>query len=171
MTSANVSPRRLSPPWAKCHVFVLFFGAWRGPRVSEGGRTQQFGGVFILICDFQPLLDIGNPPQLPSALNVNLLSITIFLSCLLPPPSTPPLHLPPPSPSGHRSGCSADDLLTNHKMTSPCGGRLSLFDCCWILHSAKPSGLFLGFFFPSTAFISESFSDYSLTSSSGERNE
>lgn len=92
-------------------------GCWGGgggggcsPNVSEGGRTQQFGGVFILICDFQPLLDIGNPLQLPSALNVKLLSITIFFSCLLPLP--PSLYLPPPR--GHGSGGGADDLLVCH---------------------------------------------------------
>lgn len=90
--------------------WFLGFGGCGGvlANVSEGGRTQQFGGVFILICDFQPLLDIGNPLQLPSALNVKLLSITIFFSCLLP--------LPPPStsPPGHGSGGGADDLLVSH---------------------------------------------------------
>lgn len=100
-------------------------GRGRGsPNVSEGGRAQQFGGVFILICDFQPLLDIGNSLQLPAALNVKLLSITIFFSCLLPPP-----------PPGHRSGYGAVDLVCH---SGPASSRDRTQDClllcCWILH-------------------------------------
>lgn len=99
----------------------LCFVFWRLAPAERPGRTQQFEAVFILICDFQPLLDIGNPLQLPAALNVNLLSITIFLftpvaaAATLTPPPVPP---PPPSlvlPRG--GGAPAAALMTSSPIT------------------------------------------------------
>lgn len=64
-------PRGLSPRQKVRLCFFWFFAL--AEMQSEGGRVQGaalWGVQIILICNLQPLLDIGNPLQLPSALNV-----------------------------------------------------------------------------------------------------